>query len=234
MRIQLKTVLDCEPDVAWRALRSPAALREIYAPLMVMTPETELPTMWDATTTTVGLSFAGLIPSGRQRIEISFDDHRSPSSAAGATAMRWRPLRTTPGRRSTATGSTSGASRRPRCGSPSGRSGSGAPRDSPSSLPRGRTTPRSRRSTSPRAPDSPQACGDGTPSARLDPTANPSTGSLRRLNALHISHPTVRHLSRRGSTRGAIHTDRVGSLLNRAPRWISTVPHRSKRRTIVP
>jgi len=76
MRIQLKTVLDCEPDVAWRALRSPAALREIYAPLMVMKPETELPTMWGATTATVGLSLAGLIPTGRQTIDISFDDHR--------------------------------------------------------------------------------------------------------------------------------------------------------------
>jgi hypothetical protein len=77
MRIQLKTVLDCEPDVAWRALRSPAALREIYAPLMVMEPEGTLPTMWTSTTATVALSVAGLVPAGRQRIDLSFDDHRA-------------------------------------------------------------------------------------------------------------------------------------------------------------
>lgn len=77
MRIQLKTVLDCEPDVAWRALRSPAALQEIYGPLLSMTSASELPTMWQATTAEVALSVAGLIPTGRQRIDISFDDHRA-------------------------------------------------------------------------------------------------------------------------------------------------------------
>ncbi len=76
MRIQLKTVLDCEADVAWRALRSPAALREIYAPLLAMRPEDELPTMWQATSAEVALSLAGIVPTGRQRIDISFDDHR--------------------------------------------------------------------------------------------------------------------------------------------------------------
>lgn len=77
MRIQLKTVLDCEPDVAWRALRSPAALQEIYGPLLSMKPVTELSTMWQATTAEVALSIAGLVPSGRQRIDISFDDDRA-------------------------------------------------------------------------------------------------------------------------------------------------------------
>jgi hypothetical protein len=77
MRIQLKTVLDCEPDVAWRALRSPAALQEIYGPLLSMKPVTTLPTMWQATTAEVALSVAGLVPTGRQRIDISFDDDRA-------------------------------------------------------------------------------------------------------------------------------------------------------------
>jgi hypothetical protein len=77
MRIQLKTVLDCEPDVAWRALRSPAALREIYGPLLDMRPESALPTMWNATTATVALSVAGLVPTGRQRIDISFEEQRA-------------------------------------------------------------------------------------------------------------------------------------------------------------
>lgn len=32
MRVLLKLTLDCDPDAAWRALRSPAVLREVVAP----------------------------------------------------------------------------------------------------------------------------------------------------------------------------------------------------------
>lgn len=32
MKVMLKLVLDCEPDAAWHALRSPAALREVVSP----------------------------------------------------------------------------------------------------------------------------------------------------------------------------------------------------------
>lgn len=76
MRIQLKTVLDCEPDVAWRALRSPAALQELYAPFLTMRTDERLPTMWQPTATTVGLSLAGLVPAGKQRIDLDFIEDR--------------------------------------------------------------------------------------------------------------------------------------------------------------
>ena len=32
MIVMLKVVLDCDPDAAWHALRSPAALREVVSP----------------------------------------------------------------------------------------------------------------------------------------------------------------------------------------------------------
>lgn len=34
----LKLVLDCDADAAWRALHSPAAVSELYGPLLQMTP----------------------------------------------------------------------------------------------------------------------------------------------------------------------------------------------------
>ena len=55
MRVLLKLTLDCAPDAAWRALRSPAVLREVVAPWLdfsSLEPE-GLPTVW---------------PEGRHRI----------------------------------------------------------------------------------------------------------------------------------------------------------------------
>ncbi|PPL20097.1 hypothetical protein [Microterricola pindariensis] len=48
MIVQLKLVLDCEPDAAWHALQSPAGLREVASPWLdfaSLEPE-GLPTQW--------------------------------------------------------------------------------------------------------------------------------------------------------------------------------------------
>lgn len=48
MRVLLKLELDCTPDAAWRALRSPAVLREVVAPWLDVTSLESggLPTTW--------------------------------------------------------------------------------------------------------------------------------------------------------------------------------------------
>ncbi|GEP47033.1 hypothetical protein MSA03_05410 [Microbacterium saccharophilum] len=83
MRILLKLVLDCDADAAWRALHSPRAVAELYAPLLGMQPLEAHP----ATSMTVGadvpvqLTFAGAIPVGRQLIHVSeryTEDARGP------------------------------------------------------------------------------------------------------------------------------------------------------------
>ena len=56
MRVLLKLELDCTPDAAWRAIRSPAVLREVVAPWLdfdSLEPE-GLPTVW---------------PEGRHRVQ---------------------------------------------------------------------------------------------------------------------------------------------------------------------
>ncbi|WP_208008567.1 hypothetical protein [Agromyces protaetiae] len=48
MRVLLKLTLDCDPDAAWRAVRSPAVLREIVAPWLdfASLEPGGLPTVW--------------------------------------------------------------------------------------------------------------------------------------------------------------------------------------------
>jgi hypothetical protein len=72
MRILLKLVIDCEPDAAWRALHSPAAIAEVYGPVVSMQPLVEPPTSLDAhVDLPVQLAFAGRVPMGRQLISVS-------------------------------------------------------------------------------------------------------------------------------------------------------------------
>lgn len=69
MRILLKLVIDCDPDAAWRALHSPAAVAELYGPLLVMDPLAKPPTSFgDGDELPVRLSVAGIVPMGRQLI----------------------------------------------------------------------------------------------------------------------------------------------------------------------
>lgn len=71
MRVLLKLVIDCDADAAWRALHSPAAVSELYAPLLQLTPLGELPTAWKSgSDIAVQLSAVG-VPVGRQLIHVS-------------------------------------------------------------------------------------------------------------------------------------------------------------------
>ncbi|MGO3885150.1 MAG: hypothetical protein ACTJHU_02535 [Mycetocola sp.] len=102
MRVLLKTVLDVAPDQAWRALRSPAVLAELYAPLMTLTPRGPLPSSWsDGSGAVVELTGAGLVPLGRQRISIRLQQDRpdgvriiadvgQPESGALGSLTRWQ------------------------------------------------------------------------------------------------------------------------------------------------
>jgi hypothetical protein len=78
MRVQLKLILDCEPDDAWRALRSPAVLHELYGPLLQLAPDSPVPTLWEPGAMNVTMKGAGVIPVGRQLIDLDFDLKRMP------------------------------------------------------------------------------------------------------------------------------------------------------------
>lgn len=87
MRILLKFVIDCDADAAWRALHSPRAVAELYGPLMEMGPldPNGLPTSFaSGDDVPVQLSFAGLVPVGRQLIHVS---ERSTSDSNGAVRV---------------------------------------------------------------------------------------------------------------------------------------------------
>lgn len=73
MRVLLKEILDCDPDAAWRALRSPAVLREVSSPLLALHSEeaSGFPTVWAEGAHPVGLHALGVIPFGRQRIDLA-------------------------------------------------------------------------------------------------------------------------------------------------------------------
>lgn len=74
MRILLKLVLDCDPDTAWRVIRSPAGLRQVSAPLMEFTSLEDggFPELWPAGDHPVSVTGFGLVPLGKQVIAISY------------------------------------------------------------------------------------------------------------------------------------------------------------------
>jgi hypothetical protein len=97
MRVLLKLVLDCDPDAAWRAIRSPAVLREISSPLFTLESLEPhgFPTVWEPGEHPVRIRGGGLIPLGTQRISLTFDESRhdgvrimrdAGGSASGARA----------------------------------------------------------------------------------------------------------------------------------------------------
>jgi len=82
MRILQKLVLDCDVDAAWRALHSPRALAELYAPVLQLDPLAPegLPTSLEAgADVPVQLTAFG-VPMGRQLIHVS---ERRVSDTAG-------------------------------------------------------------------------------------------------------------------------------------------------------
>ncbi len=103
MRVQLKLTLDCDPDAAWEALRSPEVFRELYSPLLAVEPtgdDASFPDRWPEGARTVGISaFSGLVPLGQQKLDLSFrttrgvrilTDDGGPVSGPLAAITRWR------------------------------------------------------------------------------------------------------------------------------------------------
>lgn len=71
MRILLKLTVGCDADAAWRALHSPRAVAELYGPLVQLTPMTTLPATWEPGDDAVVGLHAGVLPLGRQLIDVS-------------------------------------------------------------------------------------------------------------------------------------------------------------------
>lgn len=92
MRILQKLVLDIDADAAWRALHSPRALAELYAPLMGMDPlaaEGMPSSLAPGADVPVQLSALG-VPVGRQLIHISdrsVQERRSGDAEAGTVRI---------------------------------------------------------------------------------------------------------------------------------------------------
>jgi hypothetical protein len=85
MRVLLKLVLDCDPDDAWWAIRSPAVLRQVSYPLTTfesLEPE-GFPTLWEPGEHPVLVRALGIVPIGEQVIGISF-----PPRTDGVRMMR--------------------------------------------------------------------------------------------------------------------------------------------------
>lgn len=74
MRVLLKETLQCRPEAAWRAIRSPAVLREISGPLIEIDSLAAggFPTIWEPGGHPVALYLGGVVPLGEQAIELSF------------------------------------------------------------------------------------------------------------------------------------------------------------------
>ncbi|MGV8881713.1 MAG: hypothetical protein ACOH19_06140 [Rhodoglobus sp.] len=74
MRVLLKLTLDCPPDAAWLAIRSPHVLGEVSAPLTgIRSLEPGgFPEVWPEGDHRVAVSAFGILPLGEQVIGISF------------------------------------------------------------------------------------------------------------------------------------------------------------------
>jgi hypothetical protein len=81
MRVLLKLILDCEPDAAWRAIRSPAVFREVSSPLMEIESLAAdgFPTVWEPGQHPVLMRGGGVIPMGKQIIRLDFETARRGS-----------------------------------------------------------------------------------------------------------------------------------------------------------
>ncbi|AXH36773.1 hypothetical protein DVJ78_16345 [Humibacter sp. BT305] len=73
MRVLLKLILDCDPDAAWRAIRSPAVFREVSSPLLDIESLAAdgFPTVWEPGQHPVEIRGGGIVPLGKQIIRLS-------------------------------------------------------------------------------------------------------------------------------------------------------------------
>jgi hypothetical protein len=74
VRILLKFVLDCKPDTAWHALRSPSVFRAVSSPLLKFRSleANGFPEIWNAGPHPVVARAFGIVEVGEQIIDLSF------------------------------------------------------------------------------------------------------------------------------------------------------------------
>lgn len=74
MRILLKFELDCKPDAAWWALRSPAVFRAVASPFLTFhsLEKSGFPEMWSRGPHPVAVRALRLFPLGEQLIDLSY------------------------------------------------------------------------------------------------------------------------------------------------------------------
>jgi hypothetical protein len=74
VRILLKFPLDCRPETAWHALRSPSVFRAVAAPLLRFTSleQSGFPEIWGAGPHPVRARAFGVIDLGEQVIDLSY------------------------------------------------------------------------------------------------------------------------------------------------------------------
>lgn len=75
MRVLLKMVLECSPDAAWRAIRSPAVFREVSGPLVSIESLAAdgFPSVWEPGQHPVAMRGGGVLPIGKQIIRLRFE-----------------------------------------------------------------------------------------------------------------------------------------------------------------
>jgi hypothetical protein len=73
MRVQVSTKLDCASQQVWREVQTSRLLEHISAPLLTFEPldPPVLPTVWEKRRYVVRMKLFGMLPLGRQAIEIS-------------------------------------------------------------------------------------------------------------------------------------------------------------------
>ncbi|WP_394553025.1 hypothetical protein ACDF64_01545 [Agromyces sp. MMS24-JH15] len=76
MRVLLKIRLDCDPDAAWRAIRSPAVLREVVAPWLdfASLEAGGLPTVWPEGRHRLRPLALRKWPAGEEVVDIAYPD----------------------------------------------------------------------------------------------------------------------------------------------------------------
>ena len=75
MRILLRAVMNCPPDAAWHLLTTPAGMRAVAAPLLDFRSLEPggFPASWPEGSHTLEVRALGLLPVGRQTVDIGFE-----------------------------------------------------------------------------------------------------------------------------------------------------------------
>ena len=87
MRILLKFIVNCTPDAAWRAIRTPKGMQQVSAPFTTFEAMDRIgfAPSWSEGEHAVRLRAFGLVPIGEQIIGISFHERRD---SAGSDVIR--------------------------------------------------------------------------------------------------------------------------------------------------